>query len=269
MLKKLISLATAIAVLGIVAGAQASTLYDFNGLTPGIALNGNGGWTCTGGTDVATASNTAAEGWLGTGVYAQAGDSGGTAATYELTNDFNWLVDNRDFDVSVLSYDTTAKGDFGVVALQPLPNDGAKQLLFGVGEDQYQAHTLKFWTGAIWNSGIVGSWQAYSLPTFTAPKTLRVGCHFTAKGGGVYEMQRYYINMSDDPTTVVNIGTPYTSQVIPDIGAVWGAGRYLLYLNKTGKVDDIRIDQVPEPSTLVLLAGGLLGLLAYAWRKRK
>ncbi|NLF06773.1 MAG: PEP-CTERM sorting domain-containing protein [Pirellulaceae bacterium] len=26
---------------------------------------------------------------------------------------------------------------------------------------------------------------------------------------------------------------------------------------------------IPEPSTLVLLAGGLLGLLAYAWRKRK
>jgi hypothetical protein len=26
---------------------------------------------------------------------------------------------------------------------------------------------------------------------------------------------------------------------------------------------------VPEPSTLLLLAGGLVGLLAYAWRKRK
>jgi len=26
---------------------------------------------------------------------------------------------------------------------------------------------------------------------------------------------------------------------------------------------------VPEPGTLVLLAAGLLGLLAYAWRKRK
>ena len=26
---------------------------------------------------------------------------------------------------------------------------------------------------------------------------------------------------------------------------------------------------IPEPSTLVLLASGLIGLLAYAWRKRK
>jgi hypothetical protein len=28
-------------------------------------------------------------------------------------------------------------------------------------------------------------------------------------------------------------------------------------------------EQVPEPSTTVLLGGGLIGLLAYAWRKRK
>jgi hypothetical protein len=29
------------------------------------------------------------------------------------------------------------------------------------------------------------------------------------------------------------------------------------------------VKAVPEPSTLALLAGGLLGLIAYAWRKRK
>ena len=33
--------------------------------------------------------------------------------------------------------------------------------------------------------------------------------------------------------------------------------------------DQIALVQVPEPSTLALLAGGLFGLLAYAWRKRK
>jgi hypothetical protein len=34
-------------------------------------------------------------------------------------------------------------------------------------------------------------------------------------------------------------------------------------------LDNLRIAGVPEPNTLVLLAMGLLGLLAYAWRKRK
>ncbi len=32
---------------------------------------------------------------------------------------------------------------------------------------------------------------------------------------------------------------------------------------------DLLINQIPEPSTLALLAAGLIGLMAYAWRKRK
>ena len=50
----------------------------------------------------------------------------------------------------------------------------------------------------------------------------------------------------------------------------------------TGMIDDVRIyntalsagdvqalASVPEPSVTVLLISGLLGLLAYAWRKRR
>jgi hypothetical protein len=36
-----------------------------------------------------------------------------------------------------------------------------------------------------------------------------------------------------------------------------------------GDVDNVTLSSVPEPSTLVLVGIGLLGLLAYAWRKRK
>jgi hypothetical protein len=36
-----------------------------------------------------------------------------------------------------------------------------------------------------------------------------------------------------------------------------------------GLFNGLQIESVPEPSTLMLLATGLLGLLAYAWRKRR
>lgn len=41
----------------------------------------------------------------------------------------------------------------------------------------------------------------------------------------------------------------------PDNGKIW--------------IDDCTLQTIPEPSTLALLAAGLFGLLAYAWRKRK
>ncbi|MCD4727634.1 MAG: PEP-CTERM sorting domain-containing protein [Pirellulales bacterium] len=44
------------------------------------------------------------------------------------------------------------------------------------------------------------------------------------------------------------------------------------YVNFTGNTsfwDNLTITQIPEPGTLALLTAGLVGLLCYAWRKRK
>ena len=48
----------------------------------------------------------------------------------------------------------------------------------------------------------------------------------------------------------------------------------ILHVEYTGglsgvAVDNLVFDQIPEPGTLALLAAGLMGLLAYAWRKRR
>jgi hypothetical protein len=60
--------------------------------------------------------------------------------------------------------------------------------------------------------------------------------------------------------------TTVKTEPIQNFGAGPGAGSSMSF-------DVISINQapppVPEPSTIVLLATGLLGLLAYAWRKRK
>ena len=67
---------------------------------------------------------------------------------------------------------------------------------------------------------------------------------------------------SDD---LIKVLTNY-NQTIPAGFSVDGAGLdapAIALLNGAG------IKTVPEPGTIALLAAGLLGLLAYAWRKRK
>jgi hypothetical protein len=48
--------------------------------------------------------------------------------------------------------------------------------------------------------------------------------------------------------------------------------KQFIFTYATDPPENIVIDQwptVPEPGTIVMLAGALLGLLCYAWRKRK
>jgi hypothetical protein len=51
----------------------------------------------------------------------------------------------------------------------------------------------------------------------------------------------------------------------------WSAGDNPLTTNNVGYygLSEVRFAATPEPGTVVLLTSGLIGLLAYAWRKRK
>jgi hypothetical protein len=61
----------------------------------------------------------------------------------------------------------------------------------------------------------------------------------------------------------VSVRGPEAYASNPDITTV-ALGTWYMY----GMVDSLTLEKIPEPSTLVLLATGLLGLMAYAWRKR-
>lgn len=73
--------------------------------------------------------------------------------------------------------------------------------------------------------------------------------------------------VADDGSTLnweyVASGLPGTAGSVGQIG-----GQYYVQLDSNGGGVET-FTPTPEPGTLALLAGGMLGLTAYAWRKRK
>jgi hypothetical protein len=83
-----------------------------------------------------------------------------------------------------------------------------------------------------------------------------------------------------DGTTQWNLNTALQNEFPSVVSgyricAVWGindSGQILVWGMSTAGVGDVEsflLTPTPEPSTLVLLASGLIGLSAYTWRKRK
>jgi len=79
-----------------------------------------------------------------------------------------------------------------------------------------------------------------------------------------------YDETFDFTTGSVTLTTGAAASKSANLGAT---GRYLMLNSTSGGsvVWEIQVDGtvIPEPSTLVLLAAGLVGLLCYAWRKRR
>ena len=80
----------------------------------------------------------------------------------------------------------------------------------------------------------------------------------------------------DNPTYIVTAVTNLTGitgirlQVLEDPSLPQnGPGRYPVDGNFVITTFAVSAEAVPEPSTIVLLASGLIGLLCYAWRKRR
>jgi hypothetical protein len=81
-----------------------------------------------------------------------------------------------------------------------------------------------------------------------------------------------------NPRTSLAEGSDYVtySSVVADSNGQIGihyAAAYAVHggatVNDEGSFNGLQISEVPEPSTLALCVAGMVGLLAYAWRKRK
>jgi hypothetical protein len=117
----------------------------------------------------------------------------------------------------------------------------------------------------LWKAGIKGALITYSTGTDTSGEghTLFSGNLNMATG----QVQGYTNDLFVPGGPVDNVSAVklvYTSN--------WSVAGEGLGVLDTYQLSEVRFDNgisTPEPGTIVLLTTGLLGLLAYAWRKRK
>jgi hypothetical protein len=104
------------------------------------------------------------------------------------------------------------------------------------------------------------SFLAAGRPAADGPDQFKVtldGTTLTFGGvGSILPVDAKMVSYTSDPITV----TAGTHRL-----AFTGMGS----ADNTSFIDNVTINQVPEPTTIMLMATGILGLMAYAWRRHK
>lgn len=79
---------------------------------------------------------------------------------------------------------------------------------------------------------------------------------------GTFNPGAQYVDYWSRDLTTTNVALPAGATTVKFIGLTSEG-------TETSYIDNVRVNTIPEPSTIILTAYGLIGLLAYAWRKRK
>ncbi|NLF09011.1 MAG: PEP-CTERM sorting domain-containing protein [Pirellulaceae bacterium] len=263
-------------VFGFVAGsANAELLYDFDGLNTGD-LDGQDGWVRTGATGLAIAEiATGATGWSGNYL-----TSTGNVNSARATDLSSVIVDNVGFDFSAkvnviasspsvlnhnmagiqdYDFDTSALGSYLRVGTRSDPDTSGNYQIewWGSSDLGTGGNTVRIYEDLGMGSG--------------EELVFIVGWEVLALGSDQYQFTPYYENLTEGGDKTYKDSDAFT-KTISGISGKWNA-LYARGADQSGRyLDDLRvgeIGEIPEPSTLALLATGLIGLLAYAWRRRK
>jgi hypothetical protein len=235
-------------VLGFASWAQASVLYSFEAptYTGGSPLNGQDGWTATGTNTVYSAGlagSQSAKLTSGTATHSLAG------AGFTDVTEFSELI-----------YGQAISGS-QYIETQLKANNGATEVPFAKFGYQYMAgHGFDIY-GYDGSTGVqvqpLNYFDTYSVTASVNFATQKYDVTFTDVTEG-HTYSHTFSGLSFE-NSITREQAEANSSVSLAVGGNW-----------YGIIDNVALTStLPEPSTLILLLTSGLGLLAYAWRKRR